>query len=290
MVNAPPPFLKWPGGKRWLVRDHADWLARPCERFVEPFLGGGAAFFHLAPGRAALSDLNPDLMCMYEGVRDRPGEVFALLETHQRAHSKSHYYRVRAEIPAKEAPAARAARLIYLNRTCFNGIFRVNRRGVFNVPIGTKTAVVLPTDDFDALSEILSAADLRCCDFETTLAETGRGDLIFADPPYTVRHNCNGFVKYNETLFSWADQVRLARALAAARDRGAVVRATNAAHDSVRGLYSRFGFRHDRVRRYSSMAAAGDRRGRYGELLISSQDRSNGSKSPPPSSTIPQIS
>ena len=93
---------------------------------------------------------------------------------------------------------------------------------------------------------------------------------MYADPPYTVRHNNNGFVKYNERLFSWDDQARLAKSLAAARDRGAVVLATNANHASIRGLYARLGFRHPSVQRYSSLAAAGDRRGRYGELLISS--------------------
>ena len=270
-----PPFLKWPGGKRWLVHRHAGWLRRPGhKRLIEPFLGGGSAFFHLDPPAALLGDKNPEVIAAYTGVRDNPEGVRRHLLRHQRRHCREHYYKVRAMWP--RTPATRAARVIYLNRTCFNGIYRVNLRGVFNVPMGTKTAVVLPTDNFAALAERLRRADLREGDFEPVVAEAGDGDVVYADPPYTVRHNLNGFVKYNEVLFSWDDQVRLARSLAAARDRGATVLATNAAHASVCGLYTAFGFFYKRVYRFSSIAAAGEDRGLYGELLISSRDGRGG--------------
>lgn len=266
------PFLKWPGGKRWLVQSHSDWLRRGVfRRWIEPFLGGGAAFFHLAPSSAILGDINPDVICAYEGVRTDPHGVLRHLRKHHRNHSADYYYKVRASRP--RTPATRAARVIYLNRTCFNGIYRVNLRGVFNVPVGTRSAVVLPTDDFAALAERLKRAEVRLSDFQPVIAEAREGDVVYADPPYTVRHNLNGFVKYNEVLFSWEDQVRLVKCLAAARDRGATVLATNAAHPSIRGLYMAFGFCYKCVGRFSSIAADGESRGEYEELLISSRTR-----------------
>lgn len=236
---------------------------------IEPFLGGGSAYFHLNPEKAILADINPDVFCAYTGIRDHYSEVEDYLREHQDRHSSDYYYKIRSRIP--EGPAAKAARVIYLNRTCFNGIYRVNMKGVFNVPIGDKAAVTLPTDNFAVVSERLQRAELRNNDFDEVVKEAGSGDLVYADPPYTVRHNHNGFIKYNEVLFSWDDQVRLARALAAARDRGAKILATNAAHESVVGLYRRFGFCYTPVTRYSSIAADGRHRGLYGELLISSR-------------------
>ena len=264
------PFLKWPGGKRWLVQRHSSWLERPkYSRLIEPFLGGGSTFFHLNPRRALLGDVNPDVIEAFRGIKDDHNVVRRHLAKHQRRHSKEHYYYVRSMKP--RTPATRAARIIYLNRTCFNGIYRVNLRGVFNVPMGSKQTVTLPTDDFEMLASRLANAELHQADFEELVEQAGKGDLVFADPPYTVRHNFNGFVKYNETLFSWDDQVRLAQSLASARDRGAEILVTNAAHNSIRGLYARFGFYFRSVDRYSSIAATGECRGQYGELLISSE-------------------
>jgi DNA adenine methylase len=121
-----------------------------------------------------------------------------------------------------------------LNRTCFNGIYRVNLRGAFNVPKGTKSAVVLPTDDFSEAQRLLRRAKLLDGDFEEVIDQAQSGDLVFADPPYTVRHNNNGFIKYNEKLFSWDDQERLARVLTRAAKRGVKVVATNADHREIR--------------------------------------------------------
>lgn len=170
------PFLKWAGGKRWLVQNHPDWLRpTPVRRLIEPFLGGGAAFFHLDPPAALLGDKNPDVLSAYQGIRDDPQGVVRHLRRHHRHHSACYYYSVRAMRPRTHA--SRAARVIYLNRTCFNGIYRVNLAGVFNVPVGTKKAVILPTDDFPALAERLRRAELRLSDFEPVIAQAGVGEL-----------------------------------------------------------------------------------------------------------------
>src|SRR5690606_33757078 len=116
---------------------------------------------------------------------------------------------------------------------CWNGLYRVNREGIFNVPIGTKTNVLMESDDFLRVSEILKRAELRSCDFEDTLNRCGHGDFVFVDPPYTVKHNNNGFVKYNEEIFSWQDQLRLSAVVRRAAERGAAIVVTNADHASV---------------------------------------------------------
>jgi DNA adenine methylase len=233
------PFLKWAGGKRWLFTPEFVQSIPSFARYVEPFLGGGAGFFALEPTRALLSDINEELIELYRVVRDYPGELIVALDHHQAAHSEGHFYRTRSERP--KSRIARAARTLYLNRTCWNGLYRLNRRGAFNVPIGTKTAVALPSDNFHQASAFLQSADIVVSDFEFAIDKAGEGDLLFVDPPYTVKHNMNGFVKYNETIFSWSDQLRLKDALVRASRRGASIIITNADHHSVRELYSGFG-------------------------------------------------
>lgn len=259
------PFLKWAGGKRWLVQ--SDEFPLPCgfTRFVEPFLGSGAAFFSVAPASAILSDVNAELINLYRVIRDHPHEIQLRLSDHHVGHSKEYYYALRASVP--EDDVSRAARTLYLNRTCWNGLYRVNRRGEFNVPIGTKTAVIYIKEDFSYYSARLKAAELVACDFDETLARAGTGDFVFVDPPYTVKHNLNGFVKYNEELFGWADQVRLRDALVGAVKRGAKVALTNADHDCIRELYPDE-FRYRQLRRHTVLSGLGKGRGPTTEALF----------------------
>jgi DNA adenine methylase len=265
------PFLKWPGGKRWFIHHHADVLPVQFERYIEPFLGGGSVFFHLRPKASILSDTNEELITTYRAIRDKGRLVAAALRGYHQEHDKEHYYKIRESCP--KSPVLRAARMIYLNRTCFNGIYRVNLEGAFNVPKGTKTSVVLPSDDFERIGVLLSTADIRVSDFEPAIDEAGPNDLVFADPPYTVNHNNNGFIKYNEQLFSWADQQRLAATLARARDRGATIIATNADHSSVRRLYWRHDFSLRSVRRSSSISCTPNSRKHFQEIIIQASGR-----------------
>lgn len=264
------PFLKWAGGKRWFVYRHSAIFPQNYRRYFEPFLGGGAVFFHLQPRNAVLNDANPDVIAAYQAIKENWVGLKKSLAFHQRAHdlSEDYYYNVRARTPVKLVP--RASRMIYLNRTCFNGIYRVNKKGEFNVPRGSKNSVLMGTDDFKAMSNLLAVADLRLGDFEKIIDEAGEDDLIFADPPYTVRHNINGFIKYNEVLFSWADQERLALALKRAAARGAKIVATNANHHSVRSLYASWDFLTRPVSRFSQISANGASRRSFEELIITS--------------------
>ena len=259
------PFLKWAGGKRWLPELHSSVFKEPFARLVEPFAGGAAVFFHLRPQRAWLNDLNKDLINVYSAIRDEWKSTTHLLEFYHAAHSKPFYYHLRSS--TFDSSVERAAQFIYLNRTCFNGLYRVNLDGEFNVPKGTKRTVLFPDDNFEAVSRLLKRAKLTTGDFEDVVNQCGRGDLVYADPPYTVKHNLNGFVKYNEKLFGWADQIRLRDAVLRAKSRGAVVIVSNAAHESVRELYTRASAT-KLVERHSIMAASSDSRRATTELLI----------------------
>lgn len=259
------PFLKWAGGKRWLARS-SNWLFPVSyDRYVEPFLGGGAIFFSEQPHNAALSDANPRLIATYQALKDDWEAVYAHLSEYAAKHSDAFYYEARGSL--RQEPAAEAARFIYLNRTCWNGLYRVNLKGEFNVPRGTKTRVLLDTDDFAGVASALSKASLEVQDFEVALADAGKGDFVFLDPPYTVAHNNNGFLKYNETIFSWGDQVRLKDAAVAAAGRGASVLVLNAKHSSVEKLYGGVG-RHHTVNRHSVISAASSHRKGVEEIAI----------------------
>ena len=261
------PFLKWVGGKRWFAEKHRDILPQCYKRYFEPFLGSGAVFFRLLPKKSFLSDANPDLIAVYKAIRADWRNVWRHLLCHRRHHSKEHYYRTRSSGP--RTPASRAAKFIYLNRTCFNGLYRVNQEGVFNVPKGTKESVVLPDDDFGAVAEALKGASLTCRDFGKALANTREGDFVYADPPYTVKHNMNNFVKYNESLFSWEDQQRLAAALTAASERGVMVMLSNADCPDVRALYPKSVWSFHVLTRASLLASSGSKRKTTTELAIS---------------------
>lgn len=232
------PFLKWAGGKRWLVNQHPSIFPAFPGKYVEPFLGSGAVFFHLQPKAALLSDRNRELIEAYRVVRRTPGILHNRLAQMHDWHCKKFYYQTRRKEPSSRIE--RAARFVYLNRTCWNGLYRVNRRGQFNVPIGTKTTVAFPPRALLKISKTLKSAELAECDFEITIDRVGAGDFLFVDPPYTVSHNNNGFVKYNNVLFSWEDQIRLAKSVERASARGAFVFVSNAHHDALVALYCGF--------------------------------------------------
>ncbi|EPG8383838.1 Dam family site-specific DNA-(adenine-N6)-methyltransferase [Pseudomonas aeruginosa] len=259
------PFLKWAGGKRWLVEKHSHLLNIEHERYIEPFVGSGAVFFSLLPTSAILCDKNERLIEVYEAIKNEWKKVADLLQIHHRKHSPEYYYQIR--LKRLRTPETRAAQFIYLNRTCWNGLYRVNKNGEFNVPIGTKKNVVLATDDFEKIARHLKNTELFSGDFEIALEKAGRGDFVFIDPPYTVKHNYNGFLKYNESIFSWEDQIRLRHAVERAVLRGAKVLVTNACHDSIKRLYENLG-EISTLNRASIIAGKSSARGRYEEVVI----------------------
>lgn len=259
------PFLKWAGGKRWLVEKHFDLLDVKFKRFIEPFLGSGAVFFRLAPQQSILCDKNKQLIETYSAIRDDWPLIERYLYDHHVNHDKEYYYNIRDGVFG--SPAEKAAQFIYLNRTCWNGLYRVNLKGKFNVPIGTKTNVILDSDNFEKVSHLLKKTVLISGDFQLAIEQAVSGDLVFVDPPYTIKHNFNGFIKYNENIFSWDDQIRLSHSVRAAKSRGAQVIVTNAYHECIKELYEGVG-EFICLDRPSVISANAKFRGRYEEMVI----------------------
>jgi DNA adenine methylase len=188
-----------------------------------------------------------------------------LMRQHQQRHSDGYCYSLRNKI--LRTPLTRAAQFLYLNRTCWNGLYRVNLNGEFNVPKGTKTAVIFEGESFSDYAEALKMAQLKCCDYGDTIGLAKAGDFLFVDPPYTAKHNFNGFLKYNETIFSWTDQIRLHAALSAASARGAKILICNAHHDSILDLFGDLGVAHVLTRK-SVMAGESSYRSDITEIAI----------------------
>ena len=210
-------------------------------------------FFALKPHKSILADSNVRLIETYAQIRENPTYISKLLRRYQVLHNNEYYYLERKRKYPRSA-SQRAAQFIYLNRTCWNGLYRVNLKGEFNVPLGTKSSVILNTDNFVAIANALKNSELTAQDFSVTMEKAGAGDLVYVDPPYTVKHKDNGFAKYNEEIFNWDDQVRLRNAVVSAIERGALVAVSNAHHPSLLKLYRDIGT-HKLINRKSVIAA-----------------------------------
>lgn len=231
------PFLRWAGGKSWLVK-HLDTIVgeQVFNHYHEPFLGGGAVFFSLEHRlRSYLSDANEDLINTYIAVRDNPNEVINFFE--EFSNTEADYYCIREQRYASEFQ--RAAQFIYLNQTSYNGLYRVNRQGIYNVPYGFRTNFKYDVERILKASVALKNTNIRHGDFEVNKYLIKQGDLVFLDPPYTVSHNNNGFIKYNRNLFSLQDQQRLSRYIDYIKKKGAYYILTNAAHFAIREIFSK---------------------------------------------------
>lgn len=258
-------FLKWAGGKQWLARTLAPVISSGKGRYFEPFLGAGSVYFAAQPKRAFLSDKSADVIAAFEVVKTSPDNLIRQLGA--LTFSKTRYYRVRKSRP--QGRVQRATRFIYLNRTCWNGLFRVNRDGEFNVPIGQfqYPPDFVGVERIRAAHKALRGASLKVSDFEVAVEKAELGDTVYFDPPYTAAHENNGFVRYNEHIFSWADQERLARTCQRLADLGCRVIVSNASHKTVRALYPTF--IQTTVRRQSSIAADAKHRRKVAEAVLS---------------------
>lgn len=263
------PFLKWPGGKRWLTRQLIDHIPQIEGNYIEPFLGGGAFFFALQPSYAKLSDINSDLIETYLVMRDKPELLRQKMLYHQKHHNEEYYYKIRAMRP--RTAINRASRFIYLNRTCFNGMYRVNKKGEFNVPKGTKDNFTHDVKLFEEYSSLLKHAEIKTMDFQAAIESAQKGDFIFADPPYAVNKGTQ-FIKYNDKLFTWDDQKRLFDSLEKAYKKGVHIILTDAFNEELRKMYSEAGFYVMEISRVCSISGKATKRNRVKELLISTYD------------------
>ena len=272
--TTPRPFLKWVGGKGQLLAELLKEVAcaEPFERYHEPFVGGGALFFELARlsrlGRkqAFLSDNNANLIGAYQGIREDVEGVITRLETHKAQHCKEYYYAVRAEVP--ETLLDRAARIIYLNKTCYNGLFRENSKGKFNVPMGSyKNPLICDADNLRACAEVLRKTKTEVRPFETVVAKVKPGDLVYFDPPYVPVSKTASFTSYDRAGFGEESQRRLADVFRTLDTKGARVLLSNSMTGLVKELYSDFTLQ--RVRANRRVNSRADRRGEIDEALVS---------------------
>ncbi len=264
------PIVKWVGGKTRLLPEIAARMPRTYGRYFEPFAGGAAVFFSMAPRAAVLADRNADLITTYRAVATDAEGVIRRLAIHREAHNEQHYYAMRArwnDAGVAWTPIDRAAAFIYLNRTCYNGLWRVNRSGAFNVPMGRyKNPPICDADGLRAAARVLAQAKLVCADYRTAVADARAGDLIYFDPPYDPVTPTASFVSYTAGAFGPDDQRALATLAHELADRGVAVVLSNSDTPFVRSLYR--GLRIDRVRCARAINCNADRRGEVDELIV----------------------
>ena len=272
------PFLKWAGGKAKLAPTVLERAPRSFGRYHEPFLGAGAVFFALRSRglfEATLTDLNPSLIEAFQVVRDAPDALCrALAPLAARYLPATHperagfYYEVRASAPA--SAAGRAARVIFLNRTCFNGLYRENRSGRFNVPHGRYVRPpILDEALLAACSLALQQADLTCGDFESACDRAQPGGFVYLDPPYHPLSATSSFTSYTGGTFGYAEQIRLRDTFLALRRKGVAAILSNSDHEAIRDLYEGRGFRLETVPMARAINSVGSKRTPIPELLIS---------------------
>jgi DNA adenine methylase len=264
------PFLRWAGGKNWLLKDLHKYIpTNGFNNYVEPFLGGGSVFFHLQPEKAYLSDLNSELTDTYHALKEYVEEI--ILELRSYKNNEEFYYKMREAIPRTDVK--RAARFIFLNQTSFNGIYRENLAGKYNVPYGHRTKNFLDEDILRKASTSLSNAIINSRDFEQSINDINTGDLVFIDPPYTVTHNDNGFIKYNSKLFDLEAQYRLSAFVDEIKNKNAFYILTNAAHQDVKAIFTKEGDQIHTVSRASLIGGKKATRGQYEEFIFTNTNQ-----------------
>lgn len=274
------PILKWVGGKRQLLDEILKRKPKSFTTYYEPFLGGGAVFLALQPKRAVLNDRNDELINVYLSVRDHVNEVVELLKKHK--NEEEYYYNIRQmdrEPDFNELPSVvRAARILYLNKTCYNGLFRVNSQGEFNSPFGRyKSPNIVNKSMLEAVSHLLNKVDklnkrvytLLNTDFEEAVATAKAGSFIYFDPPYEPVSDSSNFTGYNQGGFTRDDQRRLYRLCTALHKRRVKFMLSNSSCPFIHGLYKRTkAFRIEMVQARRSVNADGEKRGNVNEVLV----------------------
>jgi DNA adenine methylase len=265
------PFLKWAGGKSQLLKQYQPFFP-PRERigrYFEPFIGSAAVFFHLRPPQATLCDINHKLIDVYRVVQNDVEKLIDALKVHK--NDKNYYYRVRARKPHKLDSVAQAARLIFLNKTCYNGLYRENSRGEFNVPFGRyKNPTICDEERLRTASCVLQGVELKAVDFEEAVEPARAGDFIYFDPPYVPLSATSSFTSYNKYGFNHEDQVRLAQTFRRLDERGCYIMLSNSSAPVVYDLYD--GFQMTKIKARRSINSKADGRGPVTELLITNGD------------------
>ena len=262
------PFLKWAGGKAQLLAQMEPFFPKDYRTYFEPFLGGGAVFFHLQPGKAVLSDSNPELVNTFTVVRDDVVGLMRALDAHYPHRTEeTYFYEVRATGPSTLSPVERAARTLYLNKTCFNGLYRVNSDGHFNVPWGGyPNPTLYDRENLLAVSALLRGKRIILSDYQKACARAKVGDFVYLDPPYHPLSETSKFTSYTKEDFGNREQRKLAETFRRLDKRGVLVMLSNSATPLVRTLYE--GFRIESLKAKRAINSKGMGRGAIDELLV----------------------
>ncbi|MFW9895267.1 MAG: DNA adenine methylase [Candidatus Thorarchaeota archaeon] len=268
--NIPRPFLKWAGGKRQLISQMNKYFPKNINKYIEPFVGGGAVLFYLKPETSVIIDVNEELINCYKIIKNNVKELIKLLKTHK--NEKNYYYKIRALDRDKEkynklSNVEKASRLIYLNRCCYNGLYRVNSKGEFNVPFGKyKDPNFCDEENLFAASKVLKNVKIIHGSFEICLDYARKGDFIYFDPPYHPISKTSSFTSYTKENFGKDSQQKLFEVFKILDDRGCKLMLSNSDNEYIQNLYKDFKIIILGARRAINCNA--ERRGNINVLLI----------------------
>ncbi len=263
------PIVKWVGGKRQLMFELLKNMPKSCNRYFEPFIGGGALFFELQPENAYISDMNEELINLYSVVRDNAYELIEDLSKHE--VSKEYFLEIRnidrTEKYSELSNIERASRFIYLNRTCFNGMYRVNSQGQFNVPFGHyKNPRIIDENNLLNCSELLKKTEIKCSDFSKILTKVKKGDFVYFDPPYVPLNETSSFTSYTKDGFDIDMQFKLREVCDELDSMGVKFMLSNSDTKLVNELYANYKIK--KVFASRQINANADGRGKITEVLV----------------------
>lgn len=272
------PFTKWTGGKRQLLPVIRELIPKTYNRYFEPFVGGGALFFDLAPKDAVINDFNAELINCYQQIKDNPQELIEILKVHQEYNSKEYYLDLRSadrdERIDMMSEVQRAARILYMLRVNFNGLYRVNSKNQFNVPYGRyKNPKIVDEELISAISVYLNnnQLEIKVGDFEKAIVDVRTGDFVYFDPPYIPLSETSAFTSYTHEGFSFADQVRLRDVFKRLSDTGAYVMLSNSSSALVEELYKDFNIHYVEATRTNG--AKSSSRGKISEIIVTNYEK-----------------
>jgi DNA adenine methylase len=267
------PILKWAGGKQQLWSEISRHIPDNFGKYIEPFLGGGAIFFGLAPSEAIISDSNPELINFYKIVRDDLNSLIELVSSYE--NNEQFYYKIRGLKTSDLSQLERAARILYLNKTCFNGLYRVNKKGEFNVPFaGYKNPTICDKEKLKKANEILQGKEILCSDYKEILLDNAEsGDLVFLDPPYLSISDTADFKRYTKEFFYKNDHKELSQIFGELYNRGCTLILTNSNHPLVYDLYKEYKIEIHQTKR--NINSNGNKRNGQDIIVVGSQPSQN---------------
>ena len=266
-----PTFVKWAGGKTQLISQFTKFFPTKIERYFDVFVGGGAVAFYIIqkykPKEVFISDINEELINTYEIIRDNLVDLIKSLKEHKQKHSKEYYYKIRALNPKELNKVERASRFIYLNKSCFNGLYRVNSKGGFNVPIGSsKNPAILPEADLILISKLLKNVTIKVMSFEKILSYAQKGDFCYFDPPYFPLKKGKSFTTYTSSNFLEKEHEQLAEIFRELDKKGCKVMLSNSDTEFVKSLYK--GYKTKIVKASRMINCNGNGRGKINEIVV----------------------